>query len=159
MTLSWSLRLQRRTTRFFVFTDAGPVVAAVDFSETSTHAAHLAAELAQNLRLRSILLHVVAPLRTVMRWHHHAAAHDRTRIAEALHKLELLASSLATTTATETQVVAGDPAEEIAAAATRVNASLIVMGLRGKGGLMTPAPGSIAYRILCLASMPVLAIS
>jgi hypothetical protein len=32
------------------------------------------------------------------------------------------------------------------------------MGLRGAGGLLGPGPGSVTYRVLCLAPVPVLAL-
>jgi nucleotide-binding universal stress UspA family protein len=134
---------------------AGPVLAAVDFSEPSRHAARMVADIANELGLGLLLLHIVKPLRTIVKWRKQAAASDEARIAEARQRLEKLAASIA---AAKTLVLTGHPADDIAAAAIQRNASLVAMGLRGEGGLFAPSPGSIAYRTLCLAPMPILAV-
>jgi nucleotide-binding universal stress UspA family protein len=55
-------------------------------------------------------------------------------------------------------VATGKPADEISALAAERRAGLIVMGLKSPGRKADPRPGSIAYRILCLAQVPVLAV-
>jgi nucleotide-binding universal stress UspA family protein len=47
---------------------AGPVLVAVDFSEPSRHAARMAADMANELGLGLLLLHIVKPLRTIVKW-------------------------------------------------------------------------------------------
>jgi nucleotide-binding universal stress UspA family protein len=137
---------------------AGPVVAAVDFSEPSHHAARVAADVATTLELQLLLLHVLKPRRTLLTWRGQAAVHDKTRMTGARRQLEELASSLGVMTATQILVVTGHPADDIASAAIQRKASLITMGLRGEGGLFAPSPGSIAYHTLGLAPMPILAV-
>ena len=79
-------------------------------------------------------------------------------MAQARQQLEQFATSLGLTTAAQTLVVTGHPAEGIASAAIQRKASLITMGLRGASGLFAPSPGSIAYHTLGLAPMPILAV-
>lgn len=55
-------------------------------------------------------------------------------------------------------VIFGDPAEEIVAAATRMGADMIVMGSRGMGRLGSAILGSVASGVLRLAPCPVLVI-
>jgi nucleotide-binding universal stress UspA family protein len=52
----------------------------------------------------------------------------------------------------------GRPADSIASIAEEREAGLIVMGLIGDQGALAPRPGSIAYRVLCLAHVPVLVV-
>jgi nucleotide-binding universal stress UspA family protein len=137
---------------------SGSVVAAIDFSEPSRHAARMAAGVATELGLGLVLLHVLKPTRTVLRWREQAAARDKSRMEEARAQLDALAMALQPVTVTDILIVSGHPADEIAATAIQRNASLIAMGLGGKDGLFAPSPGSIAYRTLCKAPMPVLAV-
>ena len=137
---------------------SGSVVAAIDFSEPSRHAARTAAGVATELGLGLVLLHVLKPMRTVLRWREQAAARDKSRITEAREQLDALAVALQPVTVAEILIVTGHPADDIAATAIQRKASLIAMGLGGDEGLFAPSPGSIAYRTLCLAPMPVLAI-
>ena len=137
---------------------SGSVVAAIDFSEPSRHAARTAAGVATELGLGLVLLHVLKPMRTVLRWREQAAARDKSRMTEAREQLDALAVALQPVTVAEILIVTGHPADDIAATAIQRKASLIAMGLGGDEGLFAPSPGSIAYRTLCLAPMPVLAI-
>ena len=137
---------------------AGPVAAAVDFTEPSHQAARVAADVATQLELSLLLLHVLKPLRMLFKWREQAVVHDKTRMAQARQQLEELAASLDLSTAAQTLVVTGHPADDIASAAIQRKASLITMGLRGAGGLFAPSPGSIAYHTLGLAPMPILAV-
>jgi nucleotide-binding universal stress UspA family protein len=52
----------------------------------------------------------------------------------------------------------GSPADVIADLAAAERPGLIVMGLRGAGRLTGPAAGTVSYRVLCSAPVPVLAI-
>jgi len=137
---------------------SGSVVAAIDFNEPSRHVARTAAGVATELGLGLVLLHVLKPMRTVLRWREQAAARDKSRMTEAREQLDALAVALQPVTVAEILIVTGHPADDIAATAIQREASLIAVGLGGDAGLFAPSPGSIAYRTLCLAPMPVLAI-
>ncbi|HSL19932.1 MAG TPA: universal stress protein [Vicinamibacterales bacterium] len=136
----------------------GPVIAPVDFSDASARSAHVAAGIGATLKAPVVLVHVTRPVVAHDRWRDRAEAATDASTAEGVHALEALAASLRARLRVETTVLGGEPAEEIARLAIRRKASLIVMGLRGAGGLFAPAVGSTAYRVLTLAPVPVLAI-
>ena len=52
----------------------------------------------------------------------------------------------------------GPPADEIGAIAAEHHVGLIVMGLVGTSGPLGTRPGTVAYRVLCLATASVLAL-
>lgn len=133
------------------------IVAPVDFGESSLHDARFAAGLARSFDVPLLVVHVVAATHAAPVWKDHLEAHDRVRLATARQHLEELAGKLEAGQI-ETLVTTGRPAEEIAVVAAERGAGLIVMGLRGAGGLLEPAPGSIAYRVLTLLAAPVLAL-
>jgi nucleotide-binding universal stress UspA family protein len=80
------------------------------------------------------------PLRTADDWLSRLAGHDANR--RPLH----------------VDVMFGDPAEEIIAAAARMDADMIVMGSRGLGRLGSAILGSVASAVLRSAPCPVLVI-
>lgn len=122
----------------------GPVLAPVDFSPESRAAARAAAGLAAALGLPLTLLHVSA--------HGH-----RKRVADPAALMGELAASLGADVAITTRIVDGEPAEQIARLAREKRSAVIVMSL-GSSAMRRRKPGSIAYRVLCLAPVPVLAL-
>lgn len=56
----------------------------------------------------------------------------------------------------ESLLESGRPADSIASIAEQRRASVIVMGLASSQGPLGSRPGSIAYRVLCHANVPVL---
>ena len=70
----------------------------------------------------------------------------------------LLAIWLGISTALETEVDVGHPAEQLVLAAERHHADLIVMGRRGKSTFKRWMLGSISERVLRYAHCPVLVI-
>jgi hypothetical protein len=77
------------------------------------------------------------------------------RVKEARQHLEGVARRV-TGTAPTVVVSVGEPEEQVAAAAVQQAGALVVVGL-GEGELLR-RPGSVAYRILCLSTVPVLAV-
>jgi nucleotide-binding universal stress UspA family protein len=73
-----------------------------------------------------------------------------TELDEAAHSLET------TDVGVERLVVAGEPDEEIVAAATRHGADLIAMASRGRGAIGRAIFGSVADRVARTATVPVL---
>jgi universal stress protein A len=137
---------------------SGPVLAPVDFSRESDAAAHLAAGLARALSVPLVLLHVTPARREVLEGWQHARNTwgDRTPAAVSPESLLQQLTRSLDYHRSETSVLEGVPAEEIARCARDREANVIVMSLSGAG--TGARPGSVAYRVLCLAPVPVLAI-
>ena len=134
------------------------LLVAVDLGGFAESQATLASAFAVEFDVPLLLLHVVAGVQATSRWQPTLEAQDRIRVARARQALEKLASELPLEARVELEVVTGRPADEISALAAERRAGLIVMGLKSPGRKADPRPGSIAYRILCLAQVPVLAV-
>ena len=142
---------------------SGAVLVAVDFSADSEAALVWACQYANLTGARLIVLHVVhdpgeAP------GYYRRGEEDALRPMEDVAK-EMLEEFLETVRANhsdvaasgklETKLVRGIPAPRILEAAEQVEASLIVMGSRGRTGLPHLLLGSKAERIAQMAPMPV----
>ena len=133
-----------------------PILAPVDFSPESRAAAHAAAGLARALDLRLTLLHVVVPPGFgSLGWQHAAAVGDRTPRQDPNALMSELVESLGPALEVDVRIVHGEAAEEIARHAREKRTAFIVMSL-GSSAMRDRRPGSIAYRVLCLAPAPVL---
>ena len=135
----------------------GRILAATDFSATAAAAVQAASALAREFSVPLTLLHVVEPVVAPPRWTSYAAESEAPRAADARARLERVAAD--TDGAGGPVVAVGRAAETIAATAEELGAGLIVMGLTGGDGLFAPRPGSIAYRVLGLAKVPVLVVA
>lgn len=133
----------------------GPVLAPVDFSPESRAAARTAAGLAEALGLPLMLLHAVAEPHPGSA-ERGTSARGRTA-ADPATLMGELAGSLGNGTPISTLIVDGEPAEQIARLARDTLSPLIVMSL-GSSAMRRRKPGSIAYGVLCLARVPVLAL-
>jgi nucleotide-binding universal stress UspA family protein len=134
------------------------ILIATDFSDASTAAGQWAADLAQRLAVPIVLAHVVMPVTVPAQWRSYVAEVDEERVREARVRLDRLSSGLTATVRREAVVSVGRPAESIAELARERDVGLIAAGLMGQQGAHAPRPGSIAYRILCLAHVPVLVV-
>ena len=102
---------------------------------------------------KALFLHVVKPAQAPSWLAGKAGAVDRHRVEEARTRIrQLVAPSMA-----RTRVVSGDPVKQIEQAAVSVNASAIVMTLKGHGPF-GPRRGSITYRVVCSGVAAVLAL-
>jgi nucleotide-binding universal stress UspA family protein len=142
---------------------AGPgalshILAAIDFSESSAAAAAMAADLAAAFSARLTLAHVVEPLTVPPHLRDIVAESNETRVAAATPKLEALAAQICGDRQCDQLVVLGRPAELIGSIAAERRAQVIAMGLAGAHGAFGPRPGSIAYRVLSSAMIPVLVV-
>jgi nucleotide-binding universal stress UspA family protein len=79
-------------------------------------------------------------------------------LAVPLLVLHVVSTALGTGSQIETLVTTGSPADEIGVIAAEHHVGLIVMGLVGTSGALGTRPGTVAYRVLCLATAPVLAL-
>jgi nucleotide-binding universal stress UspA family protein len=133
------------------------ILVAVDGSESSMRAARHAAELCKRLGDCSILLlNVQDPIEEMQ-------THGLAREAIAAHR-----DSLAQSTAAEARAALdragvrhsfewryGDPARAIVDAARAGGCEAIVMGTRGAGPIENLLVGSVAYKVLHIADVPV----
>jgi universal stress protein A len=148
-----------------VLEPAGPrfnlktILAATDFSETSVAAVQWAADLSRELAVPLVLAHVVTPVVVPSQWEAYVDFADDERLAETRTRLERLRAELPDHVRGEVVVAIGRPADSIASTAAEQGAGLIVMGLVGDRGAFAPRPGSIAYRVLSAAQVPVLVVA
>jgi nucleotide-binding universal stress UspA family protein len=133
------------------------ILAGTDFSEASAAATRCGADLAQRFDVPLVLAHVIAPIVAPSRWQSYVADMDEERTRSARARLEALSASCKGIRC-DTVVALGRPADALAAAAEERQAGLIVVGLMGEDAGRVPQPGSTAYRVLCLAHVPVLVV-
>ena len=134
------------------------ILAAIDFSESSVTAANIAANLAVQLSASLTLAHVVEPLTLLAPWQPLVEDFEETRTDSARTNLKALGRQLCGDRGCDEIVVQGPPAELIASIARDRSSQLIVMGLTSDPGVFAPRPGSIAYRVLCATTVPVLVV-
>jgi nucleotide-binding universal stress UspA family protein len=135
----------------------GPIIAGVDMTASSIAGARAACQLAQALGTAVDLVYVVPELAVPTRWRRHAAQVLEDRVMEARKELEAVVRGLSCTVPVAWNVETGSVADRLASMAGRAadRAPLLVLGKkapRAGGG----APGTIAYRVLTLANVPVL---
>jgi nucleotide-binding universal stress UspA family protein len=148
---------------FAVPPDAAPadparLLAGTDFSEPAAEAVRWAGEFARERGIPLILMHVVEPIAVPSQWRTYLDEADEARVAEARLRLHKLSTAVPERVECEPIVTLGRPADALAAAAAERGAGLIVVGLSGGHGPLAPRPGSIAYRTLCLARVPVVVV-
>lgn len=137
----------------------GPtVLAPLDLEAGSQAQAAAAARIAAGLGAKLQLIHVVEPSRMPQWMKVDAYRIDRGRLSRARARLEKLGATLDPALVTECRVVAGDPANQIAAAAAGSAAGLVVLTRRRGQGLFGPRRGSITYQVLSRANTPILAL-
>ena len=135
----------------------GPVVAGVDLSDPAIAGAKAACSLASVLGTSVEIVHVVPDLAVLSRWRTHADTAVRDRVASARQELEPVVGSLGCSVQVELRIEAGAVPDRLAAAAApaRDRAPILVLGKKPPGS-KGAAPGTTAYRVLSLASVPVL---
>lgn len=137
------------------------ILAPTDFSPAAEQACSLAARLANRLEAGLVVFHAV-PLVDLAR--EIEAKKDRTResvLNDARQGLQAWLEEAVPVEwrrflAIEVQLAVGDPAQQIAAAAEE--SDLIVMGTRGRSGLVHLVMGSVTAAVLRTARVPVLAL-
>ncbi len=136
------------------------ILAAVDGSEPSLHAARLAGDLATKLGAQLMLAHVCVPMvypaetawvpiADVERAAESHAEEVLKRAAAELRKQGIEASTL---------VLHGAAAETLADAAKAEDVDLIAVGSRGRGAVARVLLGSVADRLVHICPKPVLVV-
>jgi nucleotide-binding universal stress UspA family protein len=135
------------------------VMAPVDLGAQDKRNALNAALITDALGSQLLLLHVVEADASVWR-RLDLAPGNRERLMKTRAEARLGALRLRTEAAvvTATRVVAGRPADQIAAAAADRQVGLVIMTRRRGQGLFGPRQGSISYQVVCRANTPVLAL-
>jgi nucleotide-binding universal stress UspA family protein len=133
----------------------GPVIVGVDFNASSVEAAAAAARLAAKLETDSVLIHVVPELRVLERWRTHAGAALDQQLTQARGDLERLARGLESSCPMTLHVETGSVPDRLAKIAHASPQGILVLGraIRARG---YAPPGTIAYRVLSWADVPVL---
>jgi nucleotide-binding universal stress UspA family protein len=134
------------------------ILVPVDLGEQSARDIRDAEIIARAFGTSIVLVHVVPPLQTPPWYRSDLSAHHRLRVAKAQRQLESLSKAVGRGVSIETRVVAGVPADEIAALAAETRIGLVVMHRRKGPGLFGSRAGSIAAHVLRQAITPVLAL-
>jgi nucleotide-binding universal stress UspA family protein len=134
------------------------ILAVTDFSEASTSAARMAADLAAAFSARLTLSHVVEALTVPPPLQGLVLESTDTRVAAVRPQLAALAAQICGGQTCDQVVVVGQPADRIGSLAAELGVQVIAMGLAGAHGALGPRPGSIAYRVLSAAMIPVLVV-
>lgn len=139
------------------------ILAATDFSPASSRALARAIELARANRAELVLAHVLAPIVPIVGDGYvspsaYAGFEDAARRAGQRRLAAVAARAARAGVRAKALILSGIPAEEIARAARRHRADVIVMGTHGRSGLSRVLLGSVAQRVLVLAPCAVLTV-
>jgi nucleotide-binding universal stress UspA family protein len=132
------------------------VLAAVELDETALPMALAAQQIAASLDARLTLVHAVAPVLAAGAWTDAFDGERPARIERARTSIGLVAQVIDPRHPPSVLVRSGTPAEEIADVAASMEGVVVVVGLGG--GWMLHRPGSTAYRVLSLSTVPVFAL-
>src|SRR5215470_5381785 len=135
------------------------ILVAVDGSEHSLRAARYAARRAKDVPCRIDLLHVEKP---VMAWEvgpvSSIEAVSDVREAGSKEALDAGTRQFGQTTEVQRHTVTGEPADAILDEATRLAVDEIIIGSRGLRPFGAAMLGSVAYKILHEAKIPVVVV-
>lgn len=134
------------------------MIAAIDLGRHAARDVAVAASIARWFQARLSLVHIVEGVHAPRWLSVNRAAHTRARVTTARLHLERLAGRAGAADFTDVHVLAGDPAELIAALATDLGAGLVLLTLRGSTRLLGDRKGATTYQVVCRASTPVLAV-
>lgn len=132
------------------------ILMATDFREGSSAAVQWAIELARDLVVPIVMVHVVQPVVVPARWRQFVCDFDEENVARAERALQRFSADVKDLSTTRV-VSLGQPADMIASLVSEHDAGLIVMGLTNEVDSKV-GPGSIAYRVLQTTHVPVLVV-
>ena len=133
------------------------VLAPIDLGTRKRSDARAASIVAKELGARLRLAHVVEPIPDIPWLELDEERRNRQRQRRALARLTALRDQLAGAIA-EVHIETGRPADRIAALAMDRDVGLVILTRRRGQGLLGPRQGSISYRVLTRARVPVLAL-
>ena len=135
----------------------GKIVAAIELDPDAPKEVDIAAGVADWFGASLVLLHVVSALATPLWFEADLSVLESTRLKQAQSRLDKLAIAARRRVSTETRVIQGKIADEIAAFVSKSDAGLLVTGLADQTGWFGSRRGSISYHVLSHATVPVLA--
>jgi nucleotide-binding universal stress UspA family protein len=144
--------------------DFKQILAPTDLSPFGEAGVQAAAELAQRLGARLILLHVVSPKEVEEPAAPHVPRRSVDQVYEKLqeevldHYRRVVPAVVRQGISAETQVVIGTPVAEILTMARVKEVDLIAMGTHGRTGVARLVMGSVAEEVLRRAPCPVLTV-
>jgi universal stress protein A len=133
------------------------ILLATDFRESAMAATQWAADLASGIGIPLVLAHVVESALVSSVWQPLIADLDTEHVASAKRALARLSATLCRTSNVPV-VSVGPAADTIAVLAIEHGAGLVVMGLARPEDSDARIPGSIAYRVLRIAHVPVVVV-
>lgn len=139
------------------------IVCTTDFSDASLAGIKAADELANQFSAEIHLIHVVAPVPVVATAHgapvFDIPSYEKELVGQAETMLaETISENFSPGVSVTPKVLRGEPAERIARAAEDLSADLIVIATHGQTGWRRFISGSVAERVVRLASCPVLSV-
>lgn len=145
---------RRRPTRSTKAPQTSPILGAIDLGPHEAQDARRMARMASMMGGSLTLLHVVNESAGLPAFAASLQAHHQNEHERAARRLAAIASSVGA----GHRVVSGRPEDEIAAAAKKVNAALIILALRRGRGIFGRRQGATTYRVLSSSTTPVLAL-
>jgi len=142
-----------------------PILVPVDFSSHSENALVCAAELAETLGNKLVILHVVHDPGDAPGYYSVKGRDQQLRrmedvaaemLDEFFHKMQKTHPGLHVLEQATTMLVVGLPVNRILEAAEKIHARMIVMGSQGRTGLAHALLGSKAEQVVRLAPVPVM---
>ena len=140
------------------------ILCPTDFSNPSFEAINIATELAMHFSSDLIVIHVVAPIPVIATEYTSSAAfnvqeYQQLMEASSMKTLEeQIEKRIPKGVSVRSMLSLGDPANQIVHTAEDEQVDLIVIATRGQTGLKRLVFGSVAEKVVRLASRPVLSI-
>jgi universal stress protein A len=133
------------------------ILLATDFRESAMGAMQWAGDLASDIGVPLVLVHIVEPVVVSPRWQALVADFESDQVAAGQRMLARLAAGFRITHS-DCVVSVGRPADTIASLAVEYEAGLVVLGLANAEDSELRKPGSIAYRVLRIAHVAVIVV-
>lgn len=133
------------------------VAAAIEVDRLATREVTTAAHLARWFNASLLLVHVVPAIAAPPWWGRDLTRDELIRVGDVQNKLQRLAKRAGTIVKTETRVLYGEPADELADLVATERTQLLITSLRDRRRWFGARRGSVSYHVLTHAVVPVLA--
>lgn len=147
----------KRATRWSARWPGTRIVAALELDRPAARDALTAARIARWFGASLVLVHVVNGVKVPPWLGGDLTPRHLVRIGDMQRKLHVLAMRAARVVPTETRILYGRPADELAALVPAEHTELLITGVRDRRGWFGARRGSVSYHVLTHATTPVLA--